>query len=237
MLFPDRRDEIISFLDVIFPPKCICCSAILNAGSEISLCKACAEEIDYYNNCINPLDMPEGISTYCDGMICVGKYSEALKNVLRSFKFGSKPQYFRAFGMLLALKVQNTCIHEESNLILPVPMFKSKLKHRGYNQADLMAGYAARVLGIKTRSNLLIKTADTKSQSSLTREERLKNLDGHFTVVDTKAVEGKRILLVDDIITTGSTINECSKALKQAGADIIIAAVIATTRKSNGNGF
>lgn len=202
----------------------------MSAGSPICICENCAEEMDYYNNCINSLNLPRDVETYCDGMICVGKYCESLKNALKRFKFSNKPSYYRAFGKLLALKVKNTDGLGKIDLIIPVPMHKSKQKTRGYNQAALIAGYAAKNLGIYLNDNILTKPVASKNQSLLIRSERLTNLDGVFKVDTSRSIANKNILLVDDIITTGSTINECSKVLKLAGAGTIIAGVIATTR-------
>lgn len=186
--------------------------------------------MDYYNNCINSLNLPRDVETYCDGMICVGKYCESLKNALKRFKFSNKPSYYRAFGKLLALKVKNTDGLGKIDLVIPVPMHKSKQKTRGYNQAALIAGYAAKNLGIYLNDNILTKPVESKNQSLLIRSERLTNLDGVFKVDTSRSIANKNILLVDDIITTGSTINQCSKVLKLAGAGTIIAGVIATTR-------
>lgn len=186
--------------------------------------------MDYFNNGVNFLNLPEDHETYCDGMICVGKYCDSLKDSLRKYKFGNKPSYYRAFGKLMALKVQNTEQLGKIDIVIPVPMHKSRQKQRGYNQAALIAGYAAGQLGIRFGNSLLIKTMETRNQSLLSKTERLANLEGVFRVVFPKQVAGKNILLVDDIITTGNTVNQCSKALKHAGADRVIAGVIATTR-------
>lgn len=163
-------------------------------------------------------------------MVCVGRYSDSLKSSLKRFKFSNKPQYYRAFGKLLALKVQNTIQLEKIDLIIPVPLHKNRKKHRGYNQAELIARYSAKQLKIPFAGNVLLKTSESKNQSVLSRSERFRNLDGLFSVNKAEVILNKNILLIDDIITTGSTINQCSKALKQAGANSIIAGVIATTR-------
>lgn len=186
--------------------------------------------MDYFNNGVNLLNLPEDHETYCDGMICVGKYCDSLKDSLRRYKFAGKPSYYRAFGKLIALKVQNTEQLGNIDIVIPVPMHKSRQKQRGYNQAALIAGYAAGQLGIRFENNLLIKTMETRNQSLLSKAERLANLEGVFRVVFPGKVAGRDILLVDDIITTGNTVNQCSKALKDAGANRVIAGVIATTR-------
>jgi len=203
---------------------------LLKVGTPIYICEKCAEEIGYYNNCVNSLNLPRDIETYCDGMVCVGRYSDSLKNSLKKFKFSNKPSYYRAFGKLLALKLQNTIQLDQIDMIIPVPLHRSRQKLRGYNQAELIAECAAKLLSTPLAANILIKTSESKSQSVLSRNERLSNIEGMFKVINAHAVYKKNILIVDDIVTTGSTINQCSKALKQSGASSIIAGVIATTR-------
>jgi ComF family protein len=194
------------------------------------ICEKCAEDIGYYNNFINSLKLPKNMDTYCDGMISVGRYSDALKNSLKRFKFSNKPSYYRAFGKLLALKVQNILQVNQLDMIIPVPLHRNRQKQRGYNQAELIGEYAARLLKIPQETKILVKTSETKSQSVLSRDERLSNVKGLFKVVNAQAIYKKNILLVDDIVTTGSTINQCSEALKRLGAGKVIAGVLATSR-------
>ncbi len=195
------------------------------------MCEKCAEGMEYYNNSINFLSLPENLEIYCDGIVCVGRYTDSLKNSLKRFKFSDKSSYYRAFGKLLALKVQNTLKPEEIDLILPVPLHRSRKKQRGYNQAGLIADCVARTLNIPVKTSILTKTSESQSQSALGRKERLFNLEGAFDITVPEAVFNKNILLIDDIITTGSTVNQCSKVLKQAGAARVMAGVVATTRK------
>ena len=224
------RSDFISLLEYFFPPRCALCNTLLKVGTPIYICEKCAEEIGYYNNCINSLNLPRNIETYCDGMVCVGRYSDSLKNSLKRFKFSNKPSYYRAFGKLLALKIQNIIQLDQIDMIIPVPLHRIRQKQRGYNQAELIGKCASKLLSIPLAANILVKTSESKSQSMLSRNDRLSNIEGLFEVVNAEALYKKNILLVDDIVTTGSTINQCSRALKQAGASSVIAGVIATTR-------
>lgn len=160
----------------------------------------------------------------------MGKYSDSLKLSLKRFKFSNKPSYYRAFGKLLALKVQNTIQVGQIDIIIPVPLHRSRQKQRGYNQSELIGESVAKLLSIPFAANILVKASESKSQSVLNRNKRLSNVDGLFNVINAEVVYGKNILLIDDIITTGSTVNQCSKALKQAGARSVFAGAMATTR-------
>jgi competence protein ComFC len=203
---------------------------LLKVGTPIYICEKCTGKVEYYNNCVNSLNLPREIETYCDGMVCVGKYSDSLKNSLKSFKFSNKPSYYRAFGKLLALKVQNTIQLGQIDMIIPVPLHRSRQKQRGYNQSYLIGECVAKLLCLPLESTILVKSSESKSQSVLSRNERLSNVEGLFKVVNADTIYNKNILIIDDIVTTGSTVNQCSKALKQAGASSVIAGVIATTR-------
>ncbi len=202
----------------------------MSPETPINICGSCATDMEYFSNCVDSFYLPGESETYCDGIICVGKYCNALKNSIRRFKFKDKPSYYRAFGKLLALKVLNTVQEGELDAVIPVPMHKSRIRQRGYNQAELMAVLVAKELGLRMEGSVLLKVMETKSQSLLSRAERLSNLEGAFTVSFPDRVVNKSILLVDDILTTGSTVNQCGKALKQAGAARVFAGVIATTR-------
>ena len=206
------------------------CNILLNVGASIYICEECAKKIGYYNNCINSLNLPRDIETYCDGVVCVGRYSDSLKNSLKRFKFSNKPSYYRALGKLLALKVKNTILLDQIDMIIPVPLHRNKQKQRGYNQAELIGKYVAKQLAIPLEANILLKTSESRSQSLLSRSERLYNVENVFNVVKTETIYDRNILIIDDIVTTGSTLNQCSKALKQGGASSVVAAVIATTR-------
>ncbi len=130
----------------------------------------------------------------------------------------------------MALKVENTAQIAHFDIIVPVPLHISKQKQRGYNQAELVAEQVAKALELTCEKNLLIKSSATKSQSMLKKTERILNLEDAFMVVNEKLIAKKSILLIDDIVTTGSTVNQCCKVLKKAGAEKVIAGVIATTR-------
>ena len=120
------------------------------------------------------------------------------------------------------------------DLIVPVPMHPKKKRQRGYNQAELVAKEAARILEKEIRTDILLKIQNTKPQILLKREERLRNLEGAFKVNDNNIIEknhNKRILLVDDVLTTGTTINTCARILKESGFSSVYALVIALAEK------
>ena len=110
---------------------------------------------------------------------------------------------------------------------MPVPLHPRRLRTRGYNQAALLSKFLGSRAGIPVAYELLTRARETRPQTRLSREQRLANVRGAFLVADAEAVSGRRILLVDDVFTTGTTLDECALALKRAGAARIAALTVA----------
>jgi ComF family protein len=149
-----------------------------------------------------------------------GLYEGALMEAIRLLKFSSIKRLARPLGELLAgLELP------EADLIVPVPLEKASLKERGFNQTLLIADALSKRCGVPLGTGVLFKIRKTPPQVGLSREERLKNLRGAFRANDLK---GKKVILIDDVITTGATCTECSRALYRAGAKEVTAVVLAT---------
>ena len=119
-------------------------------------------------------------------------------------------------------------ILEKYDIIIPVPMYRKKEKRRGYNQTALIARKIAKAYkNLVYDGKSLQKIKDTKMQSSLDKTERRKNIKNAYKVINQQKIKDKKIILLDDIYTTGSTVNECSKVLKQSGAKEILVVTIA----------
>jgi ComF family protein len=119
------------------------------------------------------------------------------------------------------------CLYDvQADYIIGVPVTKKRLGERGYNQTNLIAKELSKILGIEYISNMLVKIRDTEHQSKLTKTERKFNIKNCFEVADIYDVSNKKILLIDDIFTTGATVNECSRILKKAGAKKVIVSTI-----------
>ena len=115
-------------------------------------------------------------------------------------------------------------LETENWLVIPVPLSKNKLRHRGYNQAEMIAGE----LSGNVRADILFKKFHTKSQVEVKdKEERLANIIGSFEARNPEKIKGKKIILIDDVLTTGATMSEAKKVLKQAGAKKVVGVVVA----------
>ena len=225
--------HIERLLRLIFPPKCIFCGQILENNCELEICDNCNKEIKYSSK--NIFKASQNIvcheNSVCRGVVSIFSYSGIVKKEITRYKFNNKPQYFRTFGKLLGNILLEKKEYIDCDIVIPVPMYKKRKTERGYNQSELIAKKVSQILRIDYKNNILIKAKDTKPQSSLGKEEKATNNIDAFTIIHKNKNYGKKILLIDDIITTGATIENCAMELIKAGAKEVIAAVLATGRK------
>lgn len=156
-------------------------------------------------------------------------YNSLLRDTLGRYKFSNQRYLFHLFSEILLEKIMDLKLYEEIDLILPVPLHKDTLRKRGFNQVDLLAEEIGKILKIEVLTETLVKDSFTEEQVRLNKEERKTNLIGAFNITKAEKIKDKRILLLDDIITTGATIEECSKVLKEFGSGKIIGLSIGTT--------
>jgi len=229
--------EIIEKL--LFPPKCIFCTSILDIHAKVNICSDCHKILGYIGNklyYVNKFFSKKlGQHKYFDRIFCVFEYSGYVKEAIIRYKYFGKAWYYKTFAWLLADMLLNDRIRSishgnkvnEYDMIISVPLHKAREKKRGYNQACLISKELSRVMKLPEASSLLIRTKNTAPQSLLQSEYRNGNIKNAFKVTDVNKIKGKKILLIDDVMTTGSTVNECSRVLKEAGAVKVDIAVIA----------
>jgi len=153
-------------------------------------------------------------------------YEPPLQDAIRLFKYHGKVALADALGSLMSAAVPHPL---EVDLLMPVPLHPSRLKEREFNQSLLLADHLNRRLRLPLSYGNLIRVRRTEPQTALTRKARLKNLRRAFVVLRPQEVAGKKILLVDDVATTGTTVNECAKALRKAGAADVYVGTLART--------
>ncbi|UOO37759.1 ComF family protein [Oscillospiraceae bacterium CM] len=207
-------------LDLLFPPKCIFCGKHFKNG-EVCCCDACAKTLpftkaadvsqkgNYFDECVSPLF-----------------YAGMVRKSIHRYKFKGAAAYADCYGKLLAACIRDN-LAGKFDLITWVPLSRNRERERGYDQAMLLACAAALALG-DVAAETLVKNANIPAQSSLTGgETRRANVIGVYDVKDHELVCGKRILIIDDIITTGSTLSECARTLLLAGAESVVGAALA----------
>lgn len=223
---------ILEFVErLIFPPKCIFCSELLGYKVEMEICSKCFNKIPLITDHLAFVEEfmhgTDPGSTWFDGVFCVCEYSGIIKEAIMRYKYFGKYSYYRAFANLMADMLKTMINVAEFDIIISVPLHKQRERRRGYNQSLLISKELGKIIGIPDKSGLLTRLRYTDTQSLLHKNERYLNVKGAFKVTNEKEVEGKVILLIDDVLTTGYTLNECSRMLKKAGAREVYAAVIA----------
>jgi ComF family protein len=222
-------------LRLFFPPRCICCDMLLPLNASEQICGDCKESLPLLNR--NEYPNPAGDSI--GKIISAFDYEEGIRKAVHNLKFNDRPGNAAvlidlSFPILerLLLGGQSPCIpSSEYDIIIPIPIHFRRRQQRGYNQSELLAKSLAKRMGVVFYRSVLAKCLNTPPQSTLGRGERLKNLKEAFKVRHLDLIQGKRILLVDDVMTTGSTLEECGRALIEAGAVKVAAFVIAIRRK------
>ena len=193
--------------------RCATCALALKAGisADIKLCGACIVKPPPLDECLSAVS-----------------YEYPWSDCIASYKFGNNPAWASTFALLLKSAPSIEHAIDNADLIVPVPLSTARLQHRGYNQA---LGICKHLSRNKTDATLLLRIKDTLTQSSLSKSERMKNVKTAFAVEPLRAKEllGKRVLLVDDVMTSGATLFAAAAALRQAGAAHITAVVFART--------
>lgn len=206
-------------IDWLYPNVCPCCGNYIDHNADF--CAECKSAITPYcgNHSINGAD---GFAAYCI-------YDENIKGAILGFKKDRCGNSYYAFACGIAEAVGKSPFAGDADIIVPIPSSKKSMKERGYNQTELIAKELRFLLGIPY-INILVKTKDTKVQKRLGMRERAENVSGAFTV-SSKApdLKGKRLLVIDDVCTTGSTLSEAAKVLKEAGAGKVYTATFAKT--------
>ena len=210
---------IASLLDLLFPPKCVFCGKVLNDNAD-SWCDKCVESLPY------TLDGGKQDGIYYDYCISPLYYRGAVRRSILRYKFKGASGYASAYGKMLA-----ECIREHPDIghdiISWVPLSSKRERSRGYDQAMLLALATALELG-DVAAETLRKPRDVRAQSELgAAEERRANISGAYEAADPELIEGKTVLLIDDIVTTGSTLDECAGVLLAAGASRVVCAALA----------
>ena len=211
-----------AILDILFPPRCVFCRKFLRSGSQL-ICDDCGKNLPYTQN--------GGEKTGDFFTVCVSPlyYEGDVRESLHRFKFKGATGYSKVYGKLLADCIRDN-LSGRYDLISWVPLSRNRLKERGYDQSMLLALSTALELDDVAVSTLE-KTLEAEKQSLMgSAEKRRANISGAFRAADPELVDGKRVLLIDDIVTTGSTLSECAKTLLNAGASEVLCAAVARVK-------
>lgn len=198
---------INSALDYFFPPICGMCGEI----NENYICNNCYENIKKIKKCVINEYNNRNFSKH----LYIFKYEGIIRNKIIEYKFEDKGYLYKMFAKII-LSDKKTCnFIKKYDVIIPVPISKKRKKKRGYNQSELVANELAQKLNQDIWTDIIIKKKDNKPQSELNKLERIKNVEDIYEINKPIEVKNKKVLLLDDIYTTGSTVNEIARKLKQ----------------------
>lgn len=176
-----------------------------------SLCNKC--KIQIQKNNLSKIEDYKNTSSYFDEHIYLFQYSGEIRNMILNYKFREKSYIYSTFVELIKNNKKICAQIKKYDIIMPVPISKKRLNTRGYNQSALIARKIAKTLNMYYGENILVKIKDNKPQSEMGQEKRKSNVKDVYTIKNKEKIYQKKILLIDDIFTTGNTVNECAKVL------------------------
>jgi len=212
-------------LNFFFPLQCVICGKLLAADNRDRVCGDCWGRIIYLSRAID-------IRLSLERIWSVGVYEGVLKELIHQFKYKEKKYLANPLGKLLVDFAGKYLREERFDYIVPIPLEKARQKKRGYNQAELLARVLAESINKPVLTHIVERRKKTKPQFGLKRDERFENLSGAFEVPQLRkeniaVIRGKTILLLDDLATTGATLDECAKTLKRVGVSEVYGLVLA----------
>lgn len=216
------QNKIITWLlDLIYPPRCMLCRRLVSS-SRTTVCINCLDTLPDYDGA--PLEV-----RFAKSCAATFYYEEKLREAFLRYKFYGRKSYGAQFGKWLAVTIRDK--YPDFDVMTWVPVSKKRRRERGYDQAEIVCRAAAKELGVLAVP-ILTKIRHNEVQSRLHDiSMRHANASGAYSVLRDAEISGKRILLIDDIVTTGSTLSECCRVLLTAGAESVVCAALATPRK------
>ncbi len=217
-------------LQLIYPPLCLACQAVIEERiNGIDLCKTCLNSFvsispDFVEeNILRRLD-----PCFLDGlMVCFG-FNETLQALIHQVKYGRFQHLAENLADLAGSKLNCPVRYDEIDLVIPVPLHRVREKERGFNQSLAIAAGFFRNSTVPVISDLLVRQRETGTQTELMRDERITNVREAFILANSAEFDNKRVLLVDDVVTTGATLNECARTIKKSGVVSVHALALAT---------
>lgn len=209
-----------SALDFIYPPYCLICSSQL-AENEKLICDNCwshAPKIEQDFDLFNQIEIKLGDEVYFSKVISAWEFSPTIQTAIHLLKYQNYKVLANRIGLFMAERLSKQSLPMDKTILIPVPLHKTRTRERGYNQSTLLCRVIAAETGFDYSDRILKRVRYTQSQTKLSAVERAKNVENAFKVIYPEQIKNRLVILVDDVITTGSTMNACAKELIKHGA-------------------
>lgn len=206
-------------LSLIYPPKCVFCGTVIDKSDICEECKktlpftkgdSIYQKFPFVDKCISPL-----------------YYKDYVRRAVLRFKFAGCSCYSRRLGGIMSECAENNLDCGSIDMVSCIPLSRKRMHDRGYNQAELLAKEISKKVGVEYLPTLKKIRHNTAQSTIKDSKQRAANVIGAYRVIDAEEVKGKYILLVDDVVTTGSTVSECARILKKSGAKAVYCVTLA----------
>ncbi len=230
-----------ALLDLLFPPLCHVCKAFIPGAGALLICAACRQKISFLNSplctlCGAPFATEAGVDHLCGACLIHGQIHTCrsatllagpIQELIHGFKYGNRVHLCQPLGLMTAAALASFAGDAAPDLIVPVPLHRKRLRQRGFNQSQLLGQVLEKQWRVPQAVGNLRRVRWTEPQTGLHAADRVSNVAGAFEAKHPLKLRGKRVLLVDDVLTTGSTMRACVEALREAGAAAIFAVTVA----------
>jgi ComF family protein len=219
------------FITLIFPDLCRACNSPLLHGEAV-ICTNCSyylPQTDSHLKAENPVSRLFWGRVELDSAAAYYLFQKGgnVQHLLHQLKYKGRKEVGVELGLRFGAELKKAGLFSNVELIVPVPLHARKLKKRGYNQSELFGAGLAERMCIEQNTKCLVRETITETQTRKSRFERWKNVESKFRLAEPKAVEGKHVLLVDDVVTTGATLEACAACLLESAGTKVSIAVIA----------
>jgi ComF family protein len=217
-------------VDVLYPPHCIVCDSGLYQ-SEVDVCSTCLSTLPTVNDDYSPESLYIRLSielrpSFVWAYLLFDSKNKTQK-ILHAIKYGDSPDIAVRLAAIWADRIKSSLLDANIDMLIPIPLHKSKMRKRGYNQATKIAEGIQRVIDLEIEENVLYRKKNLFVQAKSKRVKRFENVKLVYAIRNTDRIKGKHILLVDDVLTTGATLEACGLLLKNAGAAKVSVALLA----------
>jgi competence protein ComFC len=226
---------IEAFLAFIYPPVCLVCNSVYGVKSELKgVCSDCLSQIFpigqafVKTHILNRLD-----PSYLNNIFVCTQFNIPVQKIIHHIKYEKMNHLAFNAGCYMRRFLPPVLLEEKIDMATPVPLHPIRERERGYNQSWFIAQGILGLTTIELKENILKRRRNTLSQTNLTRKERQENVQNAFELSDKYTVQGKSVLLIDDVVTTGATLNEGAQHLKRMGAKKVFALALSTPMESN----